>query len=63
MNTPLNEKYTLTIREASQYFGIGVKRLRRLAELHTDTFSVLCGNKYLIIRPRFEEFLVQSSEI
>lgn len=24
---PINEKYTLTIREASEYFNIGVKKM------------------------------------
>ena len=28
----LGEKYMLTIREASIYFNIGVKKIRRLAE-------------------------------
>ena len=30
--TPLNERYLLSIREAADYFGIGEKKLRRLAE-------------------------------
>ncbi len=29
---PVSEKYMLTIREASVYFNIGVKKMRRLAE-------------------------------
>ena len=33
-NIPLNEKYTLTIKEAASYFNIGVKKMRRLAEEH-----------------------------
>lgn len=59
----LRDKYTLTIKEAAEYFNIGEKKLRRLAEDHTDTFSVYCGNRYLIIRERFEEFLLNSSEV
>ena len=62
-NIPLNEKYTLTIKEAAAYFNIGVKKMRRLAEENTDGFSVLCGNRYLIIRTKFEEFLVETSTI
>ena len=34
---PINEKYTLTIKEASQYFNIGIKKMRRLAEENTRT--------------------------
>lgn len=63
MSTPLNEKYTLSIKESAQYFGIGMKRLRRLAEEHMDTFAIRCGNKYLIIRTEFEAFLKDSEEI
>jgi len=60
---PLNEKYTLTINEAAVYFGIGIKKIRRLAEEHTDTFAIQNGNRFLIIRTKFEEFLVQTSSI
>ena len=51
------EKYSLTIREASEYFCIGMKRMRRLAEAHLGTLSVYNGNRYLIIRAEFEEYL------
>ena len=47
-NIPLNEKYTLTIKEAASYFNIGVKKMRRLAEEHTSSFSIYSGNRYLI---------------
>ena len=60
-NIPLNEKYTLTIKEAAAYFNIGVKKMRRLAEEHTSSFSIYSGNRYLIIRTKFEEFLVETS--
>ena len=44
------EKYMLTIKEASVYFGIGIKQLRRMAE-NND------GNRFMICRPRFEMYL------
>ena len=56
----LGEKYMLTIREASIYFNIGVKKIRRLAE---DNLGVYSGNRYLIIRPKFEEHLCRISTI
>lgn len=62
-NIPLNEKYTLTIKEAAAYFNIGVKKMRRLAEEHTSSFSIYSGNRYLIIRTKLEEFLVETSTI
>lgn len=60
---PICEKYTLTIKEAAAYFNIGTKKIRRLAEDNTSRFSVFSGNKYLIIRPKFEHFINESSEI
>ena len=54
---PINEKYALSINEASQYFGIGIKKMRRLAEDNLGTISALSGNRYLIIRTEFEEYL------
>ena len=60
---PIPEKYLLTIREASAYFNLGVKRLRRLAEDNTDNFSLCNGSRYLIIRPKFEKYLEEVSSI
>lgn len=62
-NIPMNEKYALSIKEASEYFGIGIKKMRRLAEEHTITFAVYSGNRYLIIREKFEQFLLESSMV
>ena len=30
--TPLGEQYTLTIRQAAEYFNIGEKKLRKLVD-------------------------------
>lgn len=60
---PVSEKYTLTIKEAAAYFNIGIKKMRRIAEDNLGTVSVYCGNRFLIIRPKFEEFILNSSEI
>ena len=59
----VNEKYMLSINEAAQYFGIGVKKMRRLAEDNLEVFAVYSGNRYLIIRGKFEEFLQKTSSI
>ena len=60
---PIGEKYTLTIKEASTYFNIGFKKMRRLAEDNLGQFSVFCGNKFLIIREKFEEYLAECSAL
>lgn len=62
-NLPLSEKYTLTIKEAAEYFNIGIKKMRRLAEEHVNSFSIYSGNRYLIIRTKFEEYLLDNSTI
>ena len=58
---PVSEKFGLTINEASDYFGIGVKNLRHLAELNTEDYAIFNGNRFIIIRPRFEEYLLNCS--
>ena len=60
---PVSEKYMLTIKEAAAYFNIGIKKMRRIAENNLGTVAVFCGNRFLIIRPKFEEFILNSSEI
>ena len=59
----LSEKYMLSINEAGAYFNIGVKKMRRLAEDNLGVFAVYSGNRYLIIRTKFEEYLMNNSTI
>ena len=54
---PISEKYMLTVREASEYFNIGIKNMRRMAEENTGFFAVFLGNRYLIVRKKFEEYM------
>ena len=63
---PIWEKYMLTVDEAVQYFGIGEKKIRMLISENTDTdycFTVQVGNKSLINRHKFEEFLNQTTSL
>ena len=57
------DHYTLSIKEASKYFNIGIKKMRRLAEENLGVFAILSGNRYLIISTKFEEFLCNNSTI
>lgn len=54
---PICEKYMLTVREAAAYFSIGIKKMRMLAENNEGSFAILMGNRYLIVRPRFEAYI------
>ena len=61
---PIKDKFYLTIDEASEYFGIGEKKLRKIvAENLNSDFVIQNGVKYLIKRKRFEAFLDEISAI
>lgn len=63
-NTRSIEKYTLTIKEAAAYYGIGQKKLRKLCEFNLyNGFAIYSGNRYLLIRNKFEEFLERTEAI
>jgi hypothetical protein len=60
---PIWKKYMLTVDEAVLYFGIGEKKIRMLISENVDSdycFTVQVGNKSLINRHKFEEFLNQT---
>ena len=54
---PIKDRYTLTVNEASAYFNIGEKRIRRVLKTHPNQFTLRCGNRQLIVRHKFEEFI------
>ncbi len=60
---PYNERFTLSIKEAALYFHIGIKKMRMLADNNLGDFAVISGNRYLIIRTKFEEYLCRNSTI
>ena len=63
-NVPIWEKFALTIQEAAQYFNLGEKKIRKLAQEHLDFGFVLQnGNKTLIKRKKFEEFINSTRSI
>ncbi len=61
---PLSEKYTLSIEEASQYFGIGHVRLRNIIHANPNAdFFLMVGNRLQIKRKKFEKFIDDVSVI
>ena len=55
-DVPIWEKYTLTVEEASKYFRIGEKKLRKLAEENLDAgWVIVNGNRIQIKRKQFEK--------
>ena len=61
---PVWEKYTLTIREAAEYFHIGEKKMRQIVEEHPDAnFVLMLGNRAMIKRKLFEDYIDLASAI
>ena len=56
MKVPINQKYMVTIAEASEYFSIGKVVLRRLVAEHPD-LTIRHGNRWLIFREEMEKQL------
>jgi excisionase family DNA binding protein len=55
---PWWQKYTLTVEEASVYFGISIPILRRFIDEHEDAdFIIHNGSKTLIKRAVFEKYV------
>jgi hypothetical protein len=61
---PWWQKYTLTLNEASAYFGIGYKKLSKFVQEHSDAEYVLWnGNRAQIKREMFEKFLDEKMDV
>lgn len=55
---PVWKRYALTITEAADYYHIGENKLRMIAEEHPQAdFIIMNGNRILLKRQKFEEFL------
>ena len=57
------QKYTLSIEEASRYFRIGEKKLRRLAEENPDANSLIMNGNLLQIKRRQFEKVIDELEV
>ena len=58
MELKISEKYTLTVEEAAEYFHIGTKKIREMANNNPNSKWVLWNGTHLQIkRILFEKFL------
>ena len=58
MEIPIWEKYALTVDEAALYFRIGENAIRRIISENQDAnFWFMIGNRKLIKRVLFEEYM------
>ncbi len=63
-SVPIWEKYILSINEAAEYFNIGEKKLRKLADDYFDQgFVLMNAGRKMIKRKRFEEFINDTNTI
>lgn len=61
---PIWEKSNLTLEEASAYFGIGINKLRDITnDKSYSKYVIWCGNKRLIKRKLFDEYLEKTYSI
>ena len=63
---PVWNKFLLSVNEASEYFGLGVNKIRRVANDYMDSdynFVIQNGTKIMINRGKFEEFLNNTTTI
>lgn len=60
----MNDKFLLSVKEASNLFGIGQHRLREiLSEDYECKYHLMIGRVIKIKKKKFEEFLNQTSQI
>ena len=55
---PVWERYLMTVLEASEFYHIGENKLRSVIDTHPNAdFLIMNGNRYLIKKKKFEEYL------
>ncbi len=61
---PIWKRYVLSITEAADYYHIGENKLRMIADEHPEAdFIIMNGNRILIKRQKFEDFLDRATVV
>ena len=60
---PIWEKSNLSLEEAAAYSGIGINKLREITNEDRCKFVLWVGNKRLIKRRPFDQFIEQTYSI
>ncbi len=53
----INQKLTLTIKEAAEYSNIGINKLNAVLRAPNCPFVLFVGNKKLVKRAAFERYI------
>ncbi|MCR4813950.1 MAG: DNA-binding protein [Lachnospiraceae bacterium] len=60
---PIDRKLNLTVTEAAEYSNIGINKLNDMLRHPRCPFVLYVGNKKLVKRKQFEEYLADKIEI
>lgn len=60
---PIEKKLLITIREGAEYSSIGINKLNDMLRSPKCDFVLFVGNRKLIKRKEFEEYLSKQREI
>ena len=60
---PIWQKSNLTLEEAAAYSGIGMGKLRELTNARNCALVLLVGNKRLITKRLFDQYIEQTYSI
>lgn len=63
LEIPFWLKLTLTIKEAAAYSNIGINKIEKLLKQPKCYFVLYVGNKKLVKRKEFEQYISRSLEI
>ena len=59
ISVPVWEKALLTLKEASEYFNIGINKLREMTDTENCPYVLFVGTKRLIKRVPFSNYLTE----
>lgn len=62
-HVPIQNKLTLTIREAAEYSNIGINRIDRMLRAPNCPFVLFVGTKKLVKRKEFEDYISKKTAI
>lgn len=60
---PINKKLLLTPKEASEYSSIGINKMLSLLRSPYCTFALRNGNRTLVKRKEFEEYIARTDAL
>lgn len=63
IKVPVWEKLNLTMEEAAAYSNIGINKIREISNDNNCPFVLWVGNKRLIKRRKFDEFVEKQFSI